>query len=860
MKSLYKLWTPAWLCMLLAVVANARAAEPQDLMLVLDNSGSMRKVDPSFLVRDAVRSFIVGVPDGQRAGVIIFDQSVRLAVPLTELSAATRPGLLASLDAIDYRGKFTDSPSAFERAIYELKTNARPDAQKIVVFMTDGIVDTGDERRDAERGTWLREALAADAAANGVRIFGVAFTEGADFLMIQTLATRTGGDYLRAPHATDLADAFARLGERLRTTPAPAAATRPASEPGAVAEPPLAEGEPTATAPLPTPAIEAAPGPSAAPATEPSADVVAPATGTESAAAGPAATGDGTPELTAGERASLEQLAKETGIPVAQLLQEMEGGSPGQAVVVHPGEAPAAAKVPPLALLLALGALVAAVLGWLMLRGRAKRKPASGVTNPRATAPLAVPAGPSQPDASLIDIHGLTSEAARRLGDKPMMVGRIAGSDPDYLDYFVVNKATVGRRHAVIKYRDHGYWIVDQGSVNGTFVNNERVLGERHLKHGDRIKFHKFEFEFSQPDMAGSATVIQTPPPDQTIVAGTDSTLTATAASLRGTHAGPAIAAAAAVGGAAGAFAGRGAPSRLDPNDVTADGDIDAIAEEREAFFSSSGAQDAVLARGGHHDFGAPPGTPDAGDITHELPRTTIERALAAGLPAAGEGDDDLGAEINPDAIREANNLRHEDTSEYRRDIDFDEQASAFFDDVTVGHPDVHAEPHGNDDLDILDITAVRVSGVGDDDPTTNHVPPGTVLDGAAGERIGSHTLGNTTFSEMTTVYRNDPGSDEPDASLDDFLEAAGLAAPAAIPQDDPDTTPFVRTDPFGGGQAGAEGTEVLRAVPEDDIFDVTGTDDPSYAHSTLVMPDSPRAKAGTPAPDAAPAPRDAKP
>jgi pSer/pThr/pTyr-binding forkhead associated (FHA) protein len=42
---------------------------------------------------------------------------------------------------------------------------------------------------------------------------------------------------------------------------------------------------------------------------------------------------------------------------------------------------------------------------------------------------------------------------------------------------------------------------VDEGSVNGTFVNGKRINGEHPLKHGDRIRVHRHEFEFVIPDL-----------------------------------------------------------------------------------------------------------------------------------------------------------------------------------------------------------------------------------------------------------------------------------------------------------------------------------------------------------------------
>lgn len=112
-------------------------------------------------------------------------------------------------------------------------------------------------------------------------------------------------------------------------------------------------------------------------------------------------------------------------------------------------------------------------------------------------------------EAYLRDISGNTSQSMYRLGSKPVMLGRVGGKDTEFLDYIVVPSATIGRRHALIEFKDFGYWIMDQGSINGTFVNGRPVSAEVRLKHGDRIKLHKLEFEFVMPEVGeSSATVL----------------------------------------------------------------------------------------------------------------------------------------------------------------------------------------------------------------------------------------------------------------------------------------------------------------------------------------------------------------
>jgi Mg-chelatase subunit ChlD len=183
-----------------------------DIVFVLDNSGSMRNNDPNFITKEVVTNFLGGLGKRSRLGMVIFDETANLVEPLTSLdNAEVRARFLESLDVINFKGKFTNSPAGIERAIYELKTNGRQDTKKIIVFLTDGIVDTGNKSQDLEKENWLKEDLTRESKNAGIRIFGIAFTDNADFRLIQTLAVRTDGEYFRVFEVADLQEVFTKI-------------------------------------------------------------------------------------------------------------------------------------------------------------------------------------------------------------------------------------------------------------------------------------------------------------------------------------------------------------------------------------------------------------------------------------------------------------------------------------------------------------------------------------------------------------------------------------------------------------------------------------------------------------------------
>jgi hypothetical protein len=67
------------------------------------------------------------------------------------------------------------------------------------------------------------------------------------------------------------------------------------------------------------------------------------------------------------------------------------------------------------------------------------------------------------------------------------------GRSPD-CDIFL-DDVTVSRKHAVLVNRDDAYFIEDQGSLNGTFLNRRRIESGR-LENGDELQIGKYKLSF----------------------------------------------------------------------------------------------------------------------------------------------------------------------------------------------------------------------------------------------------------------------------------------------------------------------------------------------------------------------------
>jgi pSer/pThr/pTyr-binding forkhead associated (FHA) protein len=80
-------------------------------------------------------------------------------------------------------------------------------------------------------------------------------------------------------------------------------------------------------------------------------------------------------------------------------------------------------------------------------------------------------------------------------GSKYMLDAEVtrAGRHPDS-DIFL-DDITVSRRHAEIVRRADGFHVLDVGSLNGTYMNRDRVE-EAKLSNGDELQIGKFKLVF----------------------------------------------------------------------------------------------------------------------------------------------------------------------------------------------------------------------------------------------------------------------------------------------------------------------------------------------------------------------------
>ena len=101
--------------------------------------------------------------------------------------------------------------------------------------------------------------------------------------------------------------------------------------------------------------------------------------------------------------------------------------------------------------------------------------------------------------AILRDISRFTGMTEYDITCKRTLIGRLPREITTSSCNIVINHPSIGRNHAIIRYQNNGYWIYDSGTVNGTYINGERLHDTIQLQNGDKIRFGRFEFDAKLP-------------------------------------------------------------------------------------------------------------------------------------------------------------------------------------------------------------------------------------------------------------------------------------------------------------------------------------------------------------------------
>ena len=186
------------------VEAGVQDTPQYDIYLVIDVSGSMQEESKLVFAKQAALEFIdafqLDQSSDHRIGLVAFSDYAKMLVELDDNSKNLKEGINKL-----YPEGATAMGDGISIATQSLSENTRPDAQKIIVLLSDGMSNTGLHPLSA----------AGTARENDITIFSVGYGYNADAWTLKAVASVTHGKYYNALTGQDLADVFNEIADVL---------------------------------------------------------------------------------------------------------------------------------------------------------------------------------------------------------------------------------------------------------------------------------------------------------------------------------------------------------------------------------------------------------------------------------------------------------------------------------------------------------------------------------------------------------------------------------------------------------------------------------------------------------------------
>ena len=188
-----------------------KIAKINDLRIIVDISGSMKKTDPNNLRRSAVRLLAGLIPEGSRAGIWNFGKEVNMSVKIGTVNDAWRSLARAQSKKINSAGLYTNIESVLRKASFDWK-NPDPNYKRNIIILTDGHVDISKDEKlnQASRKRILKDVLPSFEKSKA-RIHTIALSDDVDESLLSTLSAYTDGLYKKANNSDELQKIFLQM-------------------------------------------------------------------------------------------------------------------------------------------------------------------------------------------------------------------------------------------------------------------------------------------------------------------------------------------------------------------------------------------------------------------------------------------------------------------------------------------------------------------------------------------------------------------------------------------------------------------------------------------------------------------------
>jgi len=202
---------------LFAAEKKQAQADPRDIRVLIDVSGSMKKNDPKNLRSPALRLLVGLLPSGSSAAVWNFGTTVKELVKSAQVDEKWKLQAKKASKHIHSRDLFTNIGQALSTASQswiQSKEKIEP-GNRNLILLTDGMVDiSADNKKNIKERERILADLLPQISKKQTQIHTIALSNKADFDFLKKLSTKTDGSFENADNAEALERLFLHLFEK----------------------------------------------------------------------------------------------------------------------------------------------------------------------------------------------------------------------------------------------------------------------------------------------------------------------------------------------------------------------------------------------------------------------------------------------------------------------------------------------------------------------------------------------------------------------------------------------------------------------------------------------------------------------
>lgn len=207
----WKLLVPATLVLLFAVggllqliygLHFGSVKQVKDIVLVIDNSGSMLETDPDNERYTAAKQLINNMETDKRVAVVVFSNIAELLQPFVSVSTqAEKDSVNAAIDALEPTDGGTDFSLALTETMKTIEGKSNAERGTMVILLSDGFSESSINQQIA---AYQEQQIV-------VNTVGLSVVDARGSALLQQIADSTGGSYYDVTEANGLALVFQNI-------------------------------------------------------------------------------------------------------------------------------------------------------------------------------------------------------------------------------------------------------------------------------------------------------------------------------------------------------------------------------------------------------------------------------------------------------------------------------------------------------------------------------------------------------------------------------------------------------------------------------------------------------------------------